>query len=164
MRRLMLVLAALVSILVVAPPVVAPVAAQAADQRPVFGTDTLQIVIADGARHSFSVEIADDVQKRMFGLMFVEALAPDQGMLFLYPRPQRLRMWMRNTLISLDMLFILADGTIESIAARAIPLDETVIQSQGRVSAVLEIPGGRAEALGIRPGDRIEHPAFARDG
>lgn len=158
MRRVVMALAALLSILVLAP---ALALAQTPDQRPEFGTDTLAILTEDGARHDFTVEIADETPERMFGLMFVEELAPDRGMLFLYPRPQRLRMWMRNTLISLDMLFIRADGTIESIAARAIPLDETVIQSEGRVIAVLEIAGGRAEALGIRPGDRVEHPAFA---
>ena len=135
--------------------------AQSPDDRPAFEKGALSIETAGGKVLDFTVEIAKTDRERAFGLMFVKELPEDQGMLFLYSRPQRLSMWMRNTLIPLDMLFIRADGSIESIARQAIPLDETVLRSQGRVSAVLEIGGGRAALLGIAPGDRVIHPAFA---
>lgn len=135
--------------------------AQSPDERPAYEKGALSIQTAGGQVLDFTIEIAKTDRERAFGLMFVRELAEDQGMLFLYSRPQRLSMWMRNTLIPLDMLFIRADGTVESIARQAIPLDETVLRSQGRVSAVLEIGGGKADLLGIAAGDRVVHPAFS---
>lgn len=134
--------------------------AQSVDDRPDFGKDGLTIETASGKLLEFQVEVADTDRERAYGLMFVKELAPDQGMLFLYSRPQRLAMWMRNTYVALDMLFIREDGSIESIIKHAIPLNETVLRSEGRVSAVLEIGGGKADLLGIAPGDRVIHPAF----
>ncbi|MGL4395101.1 MAG: DUF192 domain-containing protein [Hyphomicrobium sp.] len=113
-----------------------------------------------GGPIAFDVEVArTDVQKSV-GLMFRTALGDQQGMLFPHDLSQELTMWMRNTYISLDMLFIRGDGTIHRIAASAEPLSETIIASQGLVRAVLEIPGGAAARLGIKPGDRVRHPAF----
>lgn len=136
--------------------------AQSAEDRPAFGKDVVTIETASGKLLDFQLEVADTDRERAYGLMFVKELAPDQGMLFLYSRPQRLAMWMRNTYVALDMLFIREDGSIESIVKHAIPLNETVLRSEGRVSAVLEIGGGKADLLGIAPGDRVIHPAFTR--
>jgi uncharacterized membrane protein (UPF0127 family) len=92
--------------------------------------------------------------------MFRTDLADNQGMLFPYSDARELSMWMRNTYIPLDMLFIRPDGVIHRIEARAEPMSEHVINSDGPVSAVLELAGGAAERLGLKPGDRVRHPAF----
>ncbi|MFZ5789190.1 MAG: DUF192 domain-containing protein [Pseudomonadota bacterium] len=126
--------------------------------------EPLTIETAAGIKHVFSVEIARTTEERARGLMFRDRLAPDGGMLFVYRADQPVSMWMKNTLIPLDMLFIARDGTIRSIAERTVPLSETIIPSQGVVAAVLEINGGTAERLGIRPGDRVRSPALATGG
>jgi len=102
-----------------------------------------------------TVEIADTPELQTRGLMFRRRLGRNAGMLFVYPRPQEIRMWMRNTYIALDMVFIRADGTIHRIAEETEPFSEATIASRGNVRAVLEIKGGAARALGIRPGDRV---------
>lgn len=110
----------------------------------------------EGARVvELSVEIADTAAARAQGLMHRDALPAGHGMLFDYGRPVMARMWMRNTRIPLDMLFIDEAGAIRHIHARARPFDETVIATPVPVRWVLEIGGGRADALGIRPGDRV---------
>lgn len=136
-------------------------AAQTPADRPDFARDRLAIETADGTVHAFDVEVARSQAERGFGLMFVTEMSADQGMLFLYPRPKRVGMWMKNTKIPLDMLFIQPDGTIESIAERTVPESTRTIRARGRVSAVLELNGGTAARLGIAPGDRVIHPAFA---
>ena len=91
--------------------------------------------------------------------MFRKSLAPNAGMLFLYPDEQPVAFWMKNTLIPLDMLFLKADGSIVQIAHNAVPLDETPIPSNQPVQAVLEVNGGVAAALGIKEGDRVDYQA-----
>ena len=105
--------------------------------------------------HLFTVEVAATPEQQERGLMFVRSLAPDQGMIFPYDPPQNVSFWMHNTLISLDMVFIRADGSIARIAT-AKPLDDTPVPGGEPVAAVLEIRGGRAAELGIREGDRVE--------
>ncbi len=139
---------------------VAPAAAQQEGERPAFEESTLTILTADGARHDFTIEIADTAEERGFGLMFVREMADDQGMLFDYGRDQRVSMWMENTYVPLDMLFIEADGEIESIIRRAQPHTRTPRPSKGRVRAVLELKGGTADRLGIEAGDRVVHGMF----
>lgn len=134
--------------------------AQSPDARPDFPTDRLVIETRDGARHGFEIEIADDPDTRAYGLMFVEEMAEDRGMLFDYGRDQRVSMWMKNTYIPLDMLFIEADGEIESIIERTTPHSLQPRSSKGRVRAVLELKGGTAARLGIAPGDRVVHGVF----
>lgn len=112
-----------------------------------------------GLRH-FQVEVADTDQAKAVGLMFRSSLADDRGMLFHYGRTQVITMWMRNTYIPLDMLFLKADGRIDSIHPMAEPLSEDIISSEGRVAAVLELAGGAAARLGIAAGDRVLHPLF----
>lgn len=87
--------------------------------------------------------------------MFRQSLAADRGMIFSFPKPQVATFWMKNTLIPLDMVFIRADGTIANIIANAAPMTLAIESSEGPVSSVLEIAGGRAAQLGIRPGDRV---------
>ena len=110
----------------------------------------------------FAVEVADDPAERAKGLMFVEELGPREGMLFVYEaeRPG-IAFWMRNTFIPLDMIFADAEGVIVSVHANAVPLDETPIPAGAPAQFVLEVPGGRAAALGIEAGDRLVHPAIA---
>lgn len=115
-------------------------------------------IVSGDERHEFVVEIADDDATRARGLMFRRELAPNAGMLFDYMRERPAAFWMRNTLIPLDLIFIRESGEIVQVHANAIPHDETSIRSIVDVRFILEIPGGRAEELGIEPGDRLEHP------
>ena len=108
----------------------------------------------------FTVEVADEPEERSRGLMFVEEMGRFEGMLFIYERPQRASFWMRNTLISLDMLFAGADGTVTRIHRDAVPLDETPIPGGNEVQYVLEINGGMAARLGIEEGAIMQHPAI----
>ncbi len=115
---------------------------------------------AGGTARYFTIEIALTDREKALGLMFRTALGDGEGMLFPYAAARPLQMWMHNTYISLDMLFIRADGTIARIEERAEPLSDRVISSGSTGSAVLEIPGGAAARLGIRPGDKVRYPLF----
>jgi uncharacterized membrane protein (UPF0127 family) len=109
---------------------------------------------------NFQVEIADDPRERALGLMYRRNMPEDQGMLFDFQAEQPVSFWMRNTYIPLDMLFIRADGTIDSIAERTTPLSDKSIPSDGPVRYVLEINGGLSDTLGIEPGDVVTGPAL----
>jgi uncharacterized membrane protein (UPF0127 family) len=122
--------------------------------------DKLWLVTAAGQETPLDVEMAVDPKAKELGLMFRTELADNQGMLFPYGAPQEVTMWMHNTYIPLDMVFIRADGTVHRIERSAEPLSDRVISSQGLVSAVLEMAGGATERLGLKPGDRIRHPLF----
>ena len=113
-------------------------------------------------RFEFQVEMAVKPEQRSQGLMFRDSLSEeDRGMLFDFGKPQRAAMWMRNTYVPLDMLFIDAQGRITQIAADTQPLSDAVIASREPVRAVLELRGGVSAKLGIKPGDRVIHPMFA---
>lgn len=120
----------------------------------------LRIERAAGGSVVLQVELAASDAEKAKGLMFRTKLGDGEGMLFPYGRSQEITMWMRNTYISLDMIFIRADGIIHRIEARTEPLSDRVIASNGDVFAVLEIAGGGAERHGIKPGDRVIHPAL----
>ena len=120
----------------------------------------LVIATASGDRHPFRVRIASDPEDRRRGLMFVDELAEDEGMLFDNGVSQLASMWMKNTPLSLDMLFIRPDGAISSIIARTVPFSRRTIFSREPVLAVLELRGGTSERLGIAAGDRVVHPLF----
>jgi uncharacterized membrane protein (UPF0127 family) len=122
--------------------------------------NTLEIVTRNGV-HVFTVEIAANDADRQKGLMFRKELPEGRGMLFDFQRDQDVSMWMRNTLIPLDMLFINADGRIRRIAENTEPLSERTIPSGGPVRGVLEVIGGTTRKLGIAPGDRVAHPIFS---
>ncbi len=119
----------------------------------------LSIVSAD-ATHAFTVEVADDRDEISFGLMERESLDADKGMLFDFNPPREPAMFMKNTLIPLDMLFIAEDGSIEMIARNTVPGSLRTISPGVPVRAVLEINGGQAAELGILPGDTVQHPLF----
>jgi len=125
-------------------------------------TEALSIHAADGKVHVFQVEIARTPQEQARGLMHRESLAPDAGMLFVHSSESQQSMWMKNTLIPLDMLFIRRDGRISRIHQRAVPGSLESISSRGRVLAILELRGGTVARLGIKVGDRVEHAAFKR--
>jgi hypothetical protein len=125
-----------------------------------FDTSKLTILSATGPHH-FTVEVAETPGQMEQGLMFRRTMAPDAGMLFDYKVPTVATMWMRNTLIPLDMLFVDGQGRIVNIHQRAVPLALDVISAAGPVRAVIELNGGTAERLGIVPGDKVQHPIFS---
>ena len=143
--------------LVVVLPLFAAAGAAAASIS--FEESLLTIAAADD-RFEFQVEMAVSPAQRSQGLMFRESLEEDRGMLFDFGQPQQATMWMRNTYVPLDMLFIDEHGRITQIAADAQPLSDAVIASRERVRAVLELRGGVSAKLGIKPGDRVIHPLF----
>ena len=122
--------------------------------------DTLEpLTIETGAGvHAIEVEVARTPEERGVGLMHRTRLAPDRGMLFDFRVTRQVTMWMKNTLIPLDMFFAESDGRIVTIAERTTPLSEKRIPSGQPVRFVLEMAGGSAERLGIAPGDRLRHP------
>ena len=137
-----------------------PAVLRLAQDEVAFGRGEVVIETRAGARR-FTVEIARTTDQRRRGLMYRTELARDGGMLFVFDRPGVVRMWMKDTLIPLDMLFIGENGRIRRIAARTTPLSEKTIASGGPVSAVLELTAGTAERLGIAPGDRVRAGALA---
>lgn len=124
--------------------------------------EPLSVVSREGQRHVFEVEVARDDRDRAQGLMFRRSMPANRGMLFDFAKVEPVSMWMQNTYISLDMLFIRPDGTIARIATNAEPLSTRTIPSGEPVLAVLELNAGTAVRLGIKPGDRVEHPLFKR--
>lgn len=147
--------------LVLAGLAIALATAPARTQDPMpFAHSELTIETATG-KHHFNIELAETEPQKERGLMFREEMAPDAGMLFVYDSPQVITMWMHNTFIPLDMLFIGADGRIRHIAERAVPRSDKTISSRARVVGVLELNGGTAQRLGIKVGDRVDYPAFA---
>ncbi len=121
---------------------------------------TLEIVSKTGV-HVFSVEVVANDADRAEGLMFRKELPEGTGMLFDFQRDQDIAMWMKNTYIPLDMIFIAGDGRIRRIAENTEPMSERIIPSGGPVRGVLEVIGGTARKLGIAPGDRVAHPMFS---
>lgn len=120
---------------------------------PAQAMEQLRILRGDEEIARIAIEIATSPEQKIKGLMFRESLSAQQGMLFLYAPPQNARMWMKNTLIPLDMLFIDADNRIVHIHANAKPHDLTPIGAGRPVAAVLELNGSEAGKLGIRVGD-----------
>jgi uncharacterized protein len=135
---------------------VAPLpAARGAEQQ------TLEIASKTGV-HVFSVELAVTDEERERGLMFRRSVPEFTGMLFDFKRDQEVSMWMKNTYVSLDMIFIQSDGRIRRIAENTEKESLKIIPSGGPVRAVLEVAAGTARKLGIEPGDRIASPILRR--
>jgi uncharacterized membrane protein (UPF0127 family) len=123
-------------------------------------TERLWLVTSAGRETPIDVEIAEDAEDKQVGLMFRTDLPDGKGMLFAYESPREVTMWMHNTYIPLDMVFIRPDGVVHRIETRAEPMSDRIISSQGPVIAVLELAGGAAERLGLKAGDRVRHPLF----
>jgi hypothetical protein len=120
----------------------------------------LSIITSNGSKHNFLVEVARTEEEKKIGLMFRKTLAKNAGMLFLYKREAIRLMWMKNTFIPLDILFIDKKGVIKRVVKRTVPHSLATISSRQSVLAVLELRGGITSSLDIKKGDRIEHPAF----
>jgi uncharacterized membrane protein (UPF0127 family) len=123
--------------------------------------ERLEIVTSSGV-HVFDVEMAVTPQERSTGLMYRKELPPGRGMLFDFEGEGPITMWMKNTYVPLDMIFIRADGRIARIAENTTPLSEVTISSGVPVKAVLEVVAGTARRLGIAPGDRVAHRIFRK--
>lgn len=106
-------------------------------------------------RHRFVVEVATTPEGRAKGLMFRRELAPDAGMLFDFGKPEMVVMWMKNTLLPLDMLFVAEGGKVVNIAERTVPGSLAPVSSEAPVKFVLEVNGGTAQRLHLKAGDRI---------
>jgi len=144
---------------------VLPIAGDSPGISPAYAQETfakgrLTVVAAGGGRYPFDVEIAETSAQRTQGLQGRQRLAAGRGMLFDFKKPELTAMWMKNTLVSLDMIFIAADGTIIKIARETTPKSLSIIESGGPVLGVLEVPAGTAARLGIKNGDRVEHRIF----
>ena len=143
---------------------------QAAEQAPAAATPTpsvhpvsgLEVIpltitpIGQQRAHAVRVEVARTLQEQARGLMFRTEMGADEGMLFPYDQPRILSFWMKNTVLSLDLVFIGEDHRIVNIAANATPYSEASIQSTAPATAVLELNGGRAKQLGIVPGSKVD--------
>jgi uncharacterized protein len=136
-----------------------PACGWAAPDAEEFPRSALQIRSSSGLNW-FNIRIADTEAHRELGLMFVTQLPSDEGMLFPEDKPQIMSMWMKNTLIPLDMLFIDSHGRIVCLLVNAKPESLDILSCEKPVKAVLEIGGGEAERRGIRVGDKVIHATF----
>ena len=127
-----------------------------------FTKSKLVIETAKG-KFSFDIELALSEEQMEQGLMYRRSLAPDAGMLFDYGTPRPITMWMKNTLIPLDMIFIGNDGRVLDFHERAVPLSLDTIESKEPARAVLEVNGGTVAKLGVKPGDLIRYAAFGNE-
>jgi uncharacterized protein len=123
------------------------------------GLETLKITTASG-EHAYQVEIAKNEAAREKGLMYRRFMPADRGMLFEFENEEPVAFWMRNTYIPLDMIFIARDGTVKRVAANAEPLTDTPVPSGGPVVGVLELNGGQAARIGLKPGDKVTASFF----
>ena len=128
--------------------------------QPELPKERLVITTRDGIHHDFTVEMAIKQDQQMTGLMFRPSVPADGGMLFDWGTPHDSQMWMRNTIASLDIVFINADGTIRSIAENTVPGSLAVIDSRGPVRATLELAAGTTARLNIRVGDKVQQRIF----
>jgi uncharacterized protein len=126
-----------------------------------FARDTLVIQRSNG-RDQFNIWLADTPDQQQQGLMWIQKLPADYGMLFLLPQPRDMTMWMKNTYVPLDMVFFDAKGRILRIHEHAEPLSEAIIDSGVEVAGVLEILAGEARRRGLQVGDRLLHPRLGR--
>jgi uncharacterized protein len=123
-------------------------------------TGTLVLKTATGD-HNFTIEVATTDQERALGLMFRRSLPENSGMLFIYDPPQPATMWMKNTLIPLDMVFISAEGKVHRIESNTEPFSTTVIPSEGEVVGVLELNAGEADKIGLKRGDKVVYQGLS---
>lgn len=132
---------------------------QAQDAPGPLAVETVVLETANGGV-LIAAEMAVTPEARERGLMFRHRLAPERGMLFVYDAPQPIAMWMKNTHIPLDIIFIRGDGTVLGIARNAVPMSEELIESPEPALAVLEVAAGTADRIGLAIGDRVVHQVF----
>lgn len=137
----------------------APAHAQPATAAADTPLETLEIVTASGA-HRFSVEVMRNEDQRARGLMFRRYLPADRGMLFDFKREEPVAMWMKNTYLPLDMIFVDRGGKVVNVAENTEPMSERIVPSAGPVLAVLEVNAGTAKRIGLKAGDMLRHPLF----
>jgi uncharacterized protein len=125
-----------------------------------FNRDVLFVETA-AARHEFSIELALTPEQQQLGLMFRRELPLNFGMLFVFDNDWEISMWMKNTFVSLDMIFIRNDGIIAHVTRRTTPRSTATIYSNTVARAVLEVAAGTADRLNIRLGDRVIHKSFS---
>ncbi|MBN8954381.1 MAG: hypothetical protein BGP09_19765 [Rhizobium sp. 60-20] len=131
-------------------------AAQAAEQQSMtFDSEPLSIASPDGKLHKFTVELALTAPQLEYGLMYRDKMPADHGMLFDFGTPRPVMMWMKNTKLSLDMLFLDQKGVVTHIQENAVPYSETIISSDGPVAYVIELNGGVVKKLGLAVGDKV---------
>jgi len=133
--------------------------APAAAAAPACAPDRVTLLAAP-APVTYRVEIADDPDEQARGLMFRTKMDEDAGMLFIFPEPRQAAFWMKNTILSLDIVFIDAAGRVLNVAERTTPFSEAALLSQGDARAVLEVLAGEAGRRGFGPGTQVVHPAF----
>jgi uncharacterized protein len=121
--------------------------------------ETVTLTMASGSK-AILAEIAISGPEQEQGLMFRTRMGDDEGMLFTYPKPQSITMWMRNTYLALDMVFIGGDGRVVRIEENAEPLSQRVIASGELAQSVLELKAGAAERLGLKRGDKVSAPSL----
>jgi uncharacterized membrane protein (UPF0127 family) len=134
-----------------------------ADLDQLFPKSELKIATPDARLHRFQVWIAEDEPHRERGLMFVKSMPEDAGMLFAYPSPRPVSMWMKNTVLPLDMLFVNTDGKVEKVVENTQPFSLAHIDSEAPIVAVIELNAGTCSRLHIRAGARVLHALFGND-
>ena len=125
-----------------------------------FPSAKLEIAEGKNVKHTFDVWLADTPARQAQGLMFVRSLPPARGMLFVHASPRPISMWMKNTYIPLDMVFIDGRGRIQQIIANTKPQSLDLVRSTDPALAVLELAGGEAQRLELKAGQRVIHPAL----
>lgn len=133
-----------------------------AQQEMHFDKEPLVIQTAAGKMLNFTVEIATTNEQREYGLMFRKEMPENAGMIFDFGESRRVSMWMENTILPLDMLFIDSGGTIRHIKENATPYSRDIIDSMGEVKYVVELNAGVVKKLGIKVGDKVASPTTTR--
>jgi uncharacterized membrane protein (UPF0127 family) len=150
----------LLALLVLVPVTARAQFQEAITPQPTLPTEKLVIVSRDGTSHDFLVEMALSQDQQMTGEMFRTEIPANTGMLFDWGVPRESQMWMKDTLVPLDMVFINPDGSIRAIAENTVPQSLAVIDSHGSVRATLELQGGLTAKLNIRVGDTVKQRIF----
>ena len=125
-----------------------------------FGEPVPLTVVSKDSKHVFQIERAISLDQQARGMMFRESMDPDSGMLFEFDEPKIATIWMKNTPLPLDIIFVRSNGKILKIEHMAQPYKLRSASSEAIVAAVLELQGGRSKELGIMPGDLIQHEFF----
>lgn len=127
-----------------------------------FDSEPLVVETAAGKKISFTVEIADTNEQRQRGLMYRKTMDLGAGMLFDFGKSKRVQMWMENTVLPLDMLFVDRAGTIQGIKQNAVPYSRDIIDSVNEVKYVVELNAGVTAKLGIKSGDKVVSPTISK--